>query len=301
MDLWSVHIPIPLALAVVAALGYLVGRRSWRPAASRSGRSQRELRRAQQVATELERIASEFRRSLSSHYASILRFRQRVDKLGDCQDEVAWRELRREAEEVLKPTLQLATQVADAYDQIRVQTAHLMSFTEVRTDPLTRLNNRRGLDDALSAQIALLCRYQTPFSLAVFAVDGPAAAEQCQGRLSADRMLQDLARLIGQFVREIDVACRCGGDEFVVVIPQTELAGAAGLAERLRAGVEQALPFTISGGVATALDGDTAESLLARAETALQAAASGGGNCVFRHDGERTEPILEAVPAETGA
>ena len=71
----------------------------------------------------------------------------------DRREEAAWKDLCREAEEILKPTLQLATQIANAYDEIRQQSTNLMAFTEVRTDPLTGVNNRRGLDDALERSV----------------------------------------------------------------------------------------------------------------------------------------------------
>ena len=88
-----------------------------------------------------------------------------MGRLSDHRQEAAWKELCREAEDVLKPTLQLATQIANAYDEIRQQSANLMTFTEVRTDPLTGVNNRRGLDDALKAQLAMMGRYRSLFSL----------------------------------------------------------------------------------------------------------------------------------------
>jgi GGDEF domain-containing protein len=100
-----------------------------------------------------------------------MRFKDRVGRLSEHQDEAAWKELCREAEDMLKPTLKLATQIANAYDEIRNQSVNLMTFTEVRTDPLTGVKNRRAMGDCIQAQFALLERYETPFSLAVFDLD----------------------------------------------------------------------------------------------------------------------------------
>ena len=170
MGWWNIQVPIPLALAVIATLGYLISRRT---TASNDMviRSQRELKRAQAVAAELEKIAWTVRQNLAKHHASVLRFKERVNQLSNQEQDAAWRDLCREAEEILKPTLQLASQIANAYDEIRQQSANLMTFTEVRTDPLTGVNNRRGLDDALSTQLALTGRYNSVFSLVMFDID----------------------------------------------------------------------------------------------------------------------------------
>ncbi len=296
MDLWSLQIPVPVALAVVATIGYLFGRRTKTPEGELLFQSRRELRRAQLVAHELEQIAWTIRRSLAKHHSSVSKFKDRVGRLSDRQEEAACKELCREVEEILKPTLHLANQIAGAYDEIRQQSAKLMMFTEVRTDPLTGVNNRRGLDDALAAQFALMTRYDTRFSLVMFDIDRFKRINDEEGHLYGDRILQDLARLFDESVRETDIVARYGGEEFVIVMPQTDLEGACVFSERLRAKVEQEMSLTISGGVATALDGDSQDSLLARADGALYSAKTAGRNCVFRHTGERTESVAELVP-----
>jgi hypothetical protein len=171
MDLGNFHIPLPLALAVVAAIGYLIGRNKRTLPDDIVKRSLLELKRARMVATELEKITLTVRKSLSQHNSSVLKFKERVNRMGKLHQETAWKELCREADEILKPTLQLASQIANAYDEIRQQSAKLMSFTEVRTDPLTGIKNRRGMDDAFAAQFALFTRYDTPFSVAIFDID----------------------------------------------------------------------------------------------------------------------------------
>ena len=175
-----------------------------------------------------------------------------------------------------------------------------MTFTEVRTDPLTGVKNRRALDDAIQAQFALMSRYDTPFSLVMFDIDHFKRINDEQGHLQGDRMLQDLARLLDEYVRETDIVTRYGGDEFVVVMPQTDRDGACILSERLRAKVQEKLSLTISGGVALAQKGDTQETLLTRADAALYQVKASGRNCVFWHDGTNItrvpeEGVLNAV------
>lgn len=293
MDLWNLQIPAPVALAFIAAVGYLVG--LWKRPASTDivVRSRRELKRAQAVASDLEKIAWDVRQSLAKHHESVSRFKDRVGRLSERQQDAVWRELCREAEEILKPTLQLATQIASAYDEIRQQSANLMTFTEVRTDPLTGVNNRRGLDDSLSSQLALMSRYHSMFSVVMLDIDHFKQINDQEGHLYGDRVLQELARLMNESIRETDIVARYGGEEFVIVMPQTELAGAAHFADRLRANIADKLDITVSGGVAEAVEQDDPESLIARADTALYNAKSAGRNRIFRHTGENTEMIVE--------
>jgi diguanylate cyclase len=297
-NLWNIQIPAPLALAVIAAVGYLISR--WRRPASNDivVRSRRELKRAQAVALELDKIAWTIRQSLAKHHANLSRFKERVGRLSDQRQESAWKELCREAEDILKPTLQLATQIASAYDEIRQQSASLMTFTEVRTDPLTGVNNRRGLDDALSAQLALMNRYHASFALAIFDIDHFKQVNDQEGHLHGDRVLQELARLFDECIRETDTVARYGGEEFVVLMPHTDAAGGCVFAERLRFQVASRLTITVSGGVTAAQEDDTPESLIARADTALYSAKSAGRNRIFCHTGEGAEPVAAEEPQE---
>ncbi len=293
MNLWNFQIPAPVALAIMAAIGYLISRRNRSIPNDMAARSRRELKRAQGVAQELEKIAWSIRQSLAKHHTSISRFRDRVNRLSGHQEEVAWKELCREAEEILKPTLQLASQIASAYDEIRQQSANLMSFTEVRTDPLTGVNNRRGLEDSLGSQLALMSRYNSTFSVAMFDIDHFKRVNDQEGHLHGDHVLQELSRLFDECIRETDSVARYGGEEFVIVMPHTDLAGAAIFAERLRAQVAARLSVTVSGGVTVGQDGDTPETMIARADNALYAAKAAGRNRVFYHDGTTAHPVDE--------
>jgi diguanylate cyclase len=300
MDFWNVQIPVPVALAFLAAMGYLISRKGQAAANDMVMRSRRELKRAQAVAGELEKIAWTVRQSLAKHHSSISRFKDRVGRLSDHRQEAAWKELCREAEDILRPTLQLATQIANAYDEIRQQSANLMTFTEVRTDPLTGVNNRRGLDDALNAQFALMTRYNAMFSIVMLDIDHFKLVNDQQGHLRGDHVLQELARLFDESIRETDIIARYGGEEFVIIMPHTEAEGACTFADRLRAQVEERLPVTVSGGVTGAQEGDTQEALIARADAALYAAKTAGRNRVFCYAGDGPAPV-SVEPAQGNA
>ena len=164
------------------------------------------------------------------------RFKQRIGEFSDVQVEAAFKALCHEAEEILKPTMRLAAQISSAYDEIRQQSANLMTFSEVRTDPLTGVHNRRGLDDALAAQCAMMTRYDSHFSVALFDIDHFKLINDAQGHLFGDRQLQALAKVLADEARETDIVARYGGEEFLVIMPQTDLPGGCVFAERFRGG-----------------------------------------------------------------
>lgn len=296
IDLWSIRLPLPTALALVAAIGYMVGRWKRAEQATPVAGSRRELRRAQAVARELERIAWRVRKDVARHHSSVTKFKSRVGQLDAHQQEASWKELCQEADNMLKSTLQLATQIANAHDQLRQQTNHLMAFSEVRIDPLTGVHNRRGLDDALTSHFAMFSRYRQKFSVAIFDIDHFKRVNDEQGHLQGDLLIQRVARLLDETVRETDTVARYGGEEFLVVMPQTELEGACVFAERFRAKAAEVLPVTLSGGVTMALDGDQPGTLIARADAALYAAKAAGRNSVFRHTGEQIESVIDSSP-----
>ena len=294
LDLWSIHLPTPVALAVVTVIAYLVGRRRRAGMEEADHQARRELKRAQAVAKELEKIAEIIRRHLATHHASVVRFKNKMVSLGGTQNESAWQELCKESEGMLKPTLKLAAQLANAYDEIRQQSNHLMTFTEVRTDPLTGVSNRRALDETLISMFAMMNRYELPFSIVILDIDHFKKINDEQGHLYGDSILKSVAKLLDDNVRDTDVVTRYGGEEFVIVMPQTPLSGACIFSDRLRENLEQSLPLTISGGVAAAVDGDNPQTLLARADAALYSAKAAGRNRVFFHTGLEIRPAGES-------
>jgi diguanylate cyclase len=279
---------LAFCVAVLTAMAYLFSR------GSRRAREQnpvcRETQRAKAVIRELENISSQVHRSLAAHHASLLQFRSRIDGLTR-EGPVAWRELSEEAERMLRPTMRLSHEMAHAYDEIRQQTNLLMSFTDAQTDPLTGLNNRRSMEKDLKTLFAMKARYNTDFSLAIIDLDHFKQLNDEHGHLFGDQMLQQFAELLDKSVRETDTAARFGGEEFIVIMPHTDLNGACVFAERLRQLVESSLPVTVSMGVTGALDDDSTQTLLTRADAALYAAKSAGRNRAFRHTGQGIEPV----------
>jgi len=283
---WLAHLPIPLALSFVALIGYWIGRRRAISAGTDSNCS-REFRRAHRIVSELEHISEQIRTNLATHHACIQEFRDRIQSISRKSDSAVWSELSDEAERMLRPTMRLSAEISRAYDEIRQQTTMLMSFTEVRTDALTGLSNRRAIDESLTNLFALRARYKSTFSIVIFDLDHFKSINDQHGHLYGDQVLQSAGRTIDEFARETDLVARFGGEEFVVIMPETDLSGACTFCERVRARFQETQLVTVSGGAAVANVDDTPDSLFARADAALYSAKSSGRNTVHIHDSRK--------------
>ena len=298
-----VDIPLTTTLAMLATLGYVFGtlheRRRNSGGSDKLIQLRKDLSRATMVVNELGNVICTVRNSTAKHYERLKEFEKRIAKLGTHQGDASWQELCREVEGILDPTLQLVSEIANAQERIRYQSNYLMTFSEMRTDPLTGLGNRRALDHVLGLQFGMLKRYGTPFSLAIVDIDHfKDLNDQC-GHQHGDQMLCDLKDLLLGSLRAIDILTRYGGDELVIVMPQTDITGATVVGKRLRAEVEWGTPMTVSIGVVSASDADTPESLFQRADAALYRAKNGGRNRVCFDPDETSETALQE--AEHGA
>lgn len=154
---------------------------------------------------------------------------------------------------------------------------------DAHQDPLTGLYNRRGLEKALGELVAS----GQPFSAVALDIDFFKQVNDIYGHLQGDRVIQALAQVMRQQAKGRDILCRTGGEEFLVLLPQTRLSDACTVAECLRREVEQIRPIpghplSISLGVASydPLDSRTAEQTLALADQALYTAKRSGRNRV---------------------
>ncbi|ROR32048.1 diguanylate cyclase [Inmirania thermothiophila] len=156
------------------------------------------------------------------------------------------------------------------------------------TDPLTGLYNRRHLDETLAREYRRAERYELPLSVVMFDVDHFKRFNDEHGHEQGDRVLQAIAEVTRRAVRNTDIPCRYGGEEFLVILPSTPLDGAAHLAERLREEVERTpvdgLRVTISVGVAALPEhrGQGPDDLVEAADAALYRAKQAGRNRVCR-------------------
>jgi diguanylate cyclase (GGDEF)-like protein len=143
-----------------------------------------------------------------------------------------------------------------------------------RTDVLTGCLNRRGFDEELARRIARRGRYDTPFGLVLFDLDGFKDVNDRLGHAAGDELLRRIAATAGGTVRGGDAVCRMGGDEFAVLLDSTGAFCAPQAAERLR-GVLAALSSVSVGWAECPDDATTADELYRRADARLYADKAG--------------------------
>jgi diguanylate cyclase (GGDEF)-like protein len=181
-------------------------------------------------------------------------------------------------EEAVAELEALATRAGPAIDNAR-------RFREARQladlDALTSLHNRRYFHETLAREVARAQRYDRRLALIIFDLDDFKAVNDRIGHLAGDAVLADAAERVRDVVRSADVACRVGGDEFAVILPESTLADADQLYRRIQAAVStrpniQVGKLHLSAGVAELRSDDTATSLFERADEALYRAKNAG-------------------------
>jgi diguanylate cyclase (GGDEF)-like protein len=169
-----------------------------------------------------------------------------------------------------------------------------------RTDALTGLLNRRALEELFELELERSRRSARPLSVIVGDLDGFKAVNDRLGHQAGDAALQTLAEELGRWKRRIDMAARLGGEEFALILPETDEGGAFLVAERLRRATHRTfadgpLPLTISFGVATFPDhGDDPDTLLRAADQALYAAKDLGKDRSVIYSAELARTVREA-------
>jgi diguanylate cyclase (GGDEF)-like protein len=179
-----------------------------------------------------------------------------------------------------------AKQAATSLDRARL-------FQEVQSlalsDPLTGLHNRRSLFELGKIEFARAMRMRRPFCCMMLDLDHFKMINDNYGHQTGDQVLQEFAARCGRSIRQSDLLGRYGGEELVILLPETDLEAAVQVAERLRQAVAEApifvpgkeLNITVSIGVAMRDEGTTElEALIRRADQAAYLAKHNGRNCV---------------------
>ncbi|QFU22848.1 diguanylate cyclase [Shewanella eurypsychrophilus] len=153
------------------------------------------------------------------------------------------------------------------------------------TDTLTGLNNRRRLDDLFSQEYDRFNRYKRQFSMILLDIDHFKQVNDKYGHKIGDKVLIEMGEVLASNVRKNDLVGRWGGEEFLLICPETTIDGAIKLAEKIRLLIEkteftEVKKVTSSFGVTVAVKGDSDENMFIRADNALYKAKSNGRNCV---------------------
>ena len=170
-----------------------------------------------------------------------------------------------------------------------------------RTDPLTGLLNRRALEEQFELELERARRTSGPLSVIVGDLDGFKAVNDRFGHHAGDQALHKLADELNRWKRRIDMASRIGGEEFALLLPETDERGAFLVAERLRRATQRCfadgpMPLTISFGVATFPEhGDGADQLLHAADRALYAAKDLGKDRSVIYSAEIARMLSEST------
>lgn len=148
-------------------------------------------------------------------------------------------------------------------------------------DSLTDLPNRRGTEAALQNELERARRQGKPLALAFFDIDRFTHINDTHGHEQGDRVLVAVSRCVGQAKRSYDVLGRWGGDEFLMLLPDTECDAAVEIVQRVRHAAECELPgITLSFGISCTADADSTEELVGQADAALYRGKRIGGNRV---------------------
>ena len=174
-----------------------------------------------------------------------------------------------------------------------LKTAETKLVEMATQDFLTGLLNRRETFHRLDEELQRSRRLATPFSVLLLDLDHFKQVNDVHGHSAGDLVLQAVAAALRQGVRPYDLCCRYGGEEFLVILPETALEAAAGIAERLRHDIENLkiavtkktdLRITASIGAATLVGNESIDQLIARADEAMYNAKASGRNRVSLAD-----------------
>jgi len=193
----------------------------------------------------------------------------------------------------------IASLVADVTERLKAERALREARDKAewlaRIDPLTEMNNRRSFFDLAESELKLSHRHHHPLSVVMIDIDHFKMINDVNGHAAGDEALRKLAALIRETLRQSDVSGRMGGEEFALLLPETDLIGAQAMVERLRERIENSpihttagdLTLTISAGITELRNRDHDISApLSRADGILLRAKRSGRNRVLVDEDE---------------
>jgi diguanylate cyclase len=192
-----------------------------------------------------------------------------------------------------RQTRDLEARLKEAQDQARTLRQRLTQAEKLASlDPLTSVANRRCFERFISAEVDRSHQDGTPLCLIMTDIDHFKKVNDTYGHAAGDRVLKSFAELLSKNMRDGDLVARFGGEEFAIVLPQTPMGDAYGIAERIRSvferqgGADAKVTnefgrLTASFGVAEIREGEPPSALIHRADQKLYEAKSEGRNCTM--------------------
>lgn len=192
-----------------------------------------------------------------------------------------------EKERALEQLQQIYGEIAKHQQDLKAFNSNLIKITN--TDKLTNIFNRKFFEEQLAIEASRFDYEKIIFSFLILDIDHFKSINDTYGHIVGDQVLQQLAKLLTDSVREKDVVARYGGEEFVVILPNTEKEQAINLATRIKEAVQQTTwnivgTMTISVGVSTYTKHDTEQSVVAKADEALYVSKANGRNRVTHYN-----------------
>lgn len=235
--------------------------------------------------------------STGDHHARLAGYSERIGRatnIGDLNEvmEEVLREMRAAQDEALASRdrmVEVHKEVQEAEERIRLLESQLQHMSElVREDQLTGSLNRRGLDDVFERESARADRRNTPLCVAMLDLDNFKKLNDTYGHLAGDGALKHLVKVVRDTLRSMDVIARFGGEEFLILLPETTVEAAAAAMVRVQRELtrhffmheNEKMLITFSCGVALRIPNEDQASLMARADRAMYQAKQSGKNRV---------------------
>lgn len=203
-----------------------------------------------------------------------------------------------ETQQIIDGNTDLKNNVHNTISDLDTLKQELRNLREAaKTDMLTGLLNRRGFEDAIAEPMKDAQEETAPLTLMIADIDLFKRINDNYGHLTGDNVLKLLSKLLQKHIKGKDIAGRFGGEEFIMVLPETKMDGGFILAEQIRTSLEKMRwqskstgkdigTITISLGVAQFIPGEDLDALIARADKALYAAKENGRNRTGTHNGK---------------
>jgi len=307
MDSLAYIAPWVLGSVVVGVVAGFYLRRSMSPRPPDEGVVERERRATLRVLVDLLSSAERMTSRVESHNTEIQKTAHHVGEIdANGEMESVKQALLGHMETLLDSNQQLQKDLTYSRYQMEEQAEQIDDARrEARTDALTTVANRKAVDEKLHLLMADWERQREPFVVALIDLDYFKRINDAHGHQAGDRVLSKVGSWLGEWVREGDFVGRYGGDEFVLLLPQTELDTGLQLAETIRqrtadrasrvAVRKEQVSISFSIGVAAVRPGDGIESLVERADEALYKSKRLGRNQV-----QSEEPANEQELAAVG-